>query len=160
MTQIKTKDLKRIRSSNKNRKIVFCSGSFDLLHAGHVLFLEDCKKLGDLVVVALGSDKAIKKYKNKLPVLNDHIRIKVLDSLKPVDYTFLDTATNILTLLKKVFPKLQPDYYVINTDAKFIGERKKIADLFNVKMAIFKRDCPPEFKKISTTKIIEKIKSS
>ena len=48
---------------NDGEKIVFCSGSFDLVHAGHVLFFEDCKKIGEILVVGVGGDAIIKKTK-------------------------------------------------------------------------------------------------
>lgn len=158
MAEIQLKHLTNIRQKHKGKKIVFCSGTFDLFHAGHVLFLEDCKKIGDIVVVGLGSNRAIQNYKNHGPVLNEHLRLKILDSVRLVDYVFIDNTKNILELLKKTFFKLAPDYYVVNTDAKLILEREAIAKNHDVKMIILDRVCPPEYENISTTKIIAKIK--
>jgi len=83
----------------------------------------------------------------------------MLDSLKVVDYVFLDFTDHILTLLKKTFPELKPDYYVINIDANMIPNRKRVAKQYGVKMAILKRQCPSEYKNVSTTKIIKRIKN-
>lgn len=159
MAEIQFKHLTKLRQKYKDKKIVFCSGTFDLLHAGHVLFLEDCKKIGDVVVVGLGGSRTIQAYKGHGPILNEHLRLKVLDSTRPVDYVLIDNTKNIMELLEKTFTKLAPDYYVVNTDAKIIPERKKIAKTHGVKMVILDRVCPPEYENISTTKIIASIKN-
>src|SRR3989344_4608677 len=158
MAIIKIKDFEGIRKKHKNEKIVFCSGTFDLLHAGHVLFLEDCKNYGDILVVGLGGNKIVKSYKNKNPIINEIMRLKTLDSLKIVNYVFLETAEHLFDSLERVFSKLKPDFYVVNSDASLIPERKNIADKHNVKLVILNRKCPRSYDGISTTKIIEKIK--
>lgn len=163
MAIIKFNDLKKVRLKHKKDKIVFVTGVFDLLHAGHILFFEDCKKLGNILVVGLGGDRAIKLSKGKeRPILNQYARIKMLDSLKSVDYCFLDTISDekpYLHILKLVFPKLKPDFYMINDDASQTATRNAITLKHKIKMVISKRVCPPEFEEPSTTKIIEKIKS-
>lgn len=160
MAIIALDELPKLKRKYQNKKIVFCSGSFDLLHAGHVLFFEDCQRLGDILIVALGSRQAITEYKGKGPILNDALRIKMLDSLRQVDYVFLDKTPNLEALLKSVFAKLKPDYYVINEDAQLIAMRQKLADEFKVKLVILKRECPSEYENISTSKIIALIKAS
>lgn len=164
MTNIVLEDLPKIRRKHKNKKIVFCSGCFDLTHAGHVLFFEDCKKIGDILVVAIGTDNSIRRYKgDKRPILNENVRLKVVDALKPVDYTFLDMdayeSDNKFVLLSLVFKDLKPDYYVFNEDAYGIPEREEISKKYGVEMKVLKRWCPEEFEEISTSKIIEKIKA-
>lgn len=155
------KYLPDIRKRYKNKKIVFCSGSFDLTHAGHVLFFEDCKKYGDILVVGIGSDKLIKTFKDgKRPILNNHLRLKMVDSLKPVDVVFLNqskTTEHPQTINEAAFRNLKPDIYVINKDASDIPYRKAMAKKFGVKLVISDRRCPKEFENISTTKIIDKI---
>lgn len=156
-------ELLQLRENNKDKKIVFCSGSFDLPHAGHVLFFEDCKKLGDILVVCIGSDRLIKSLKGgKRPILNENIRLKTIDSLKPVDYCFLNPCSpkeHPLLVIGIVFKKLKPDTYVINEDAFDIPHRLNLCKKYKVKLNILKRWCPSEFDDISTSKIIEKIKS-
>ncbi len=163
MAMITTDDLPTLRRENQGKKIVFCSGSFDLTHAGHVLFFEDCKKLGDLLVVAVARDISIKKRKGeKRPILNEHLRLKMIDSLKPVDYVFMnpDKATeDLLFTIKSTFEKLRPDIYAINDDAFDIPRREQLSKEFGVQLVILPRTFPPEFEGISTSKIIEKIKN-
>ena len=159
MTNIKVKDFENLREKYKNKKIVFCSGTFDLLHAGHVLFLEDCKSQGDILVVGVGSNKIVKSYKNKTPIINESVRLKMLDSLKVVDHVYLENAGHLYDSLKRTFFKLKPDFYVVNFDAGLIPERRKIAEKYKVKLVVLNRKCPQSYDNISTTKIIEKIKN-
>lgn len=155
-------DLPKIREQYKDKKIAFCSGAFDLTHAGHILFFEDCKKHGDVLVVCLGTDALTANVKGSgRPVLNQHIRLKTVASLKPVDYCYVDSAPldqPPLTLLDMTFARLRPDVYVINEDASDIPYRREVSRRFGVELVILPRWCPPEFEDISTTKIIEKIK--
>lgn len=156
-------ELSRLREKYKDKKIVFCSGSFDLFHVGHILFLEDCKKLGDLLVVGVGSDMSLRRNKgDKRPILNEKIRLKTIDSLKPVDYCFIDEISHKghpLSLLDFVFENLKPEIYVINEDAFDIPYREEVSKRFNVKLEILKRWFPEELgKPISTTNLIEEIK--
>ncbi len=158
-------DLKKIRERHKDKKIVFCSGGFDLTHAGHVLFFEDCKRQGDVLVVMAGSDIAVKRDKGeKRPILNEHIRMKIVDALRPVDYCFIDKLlppeAHPLEYIDYVFAELKPDIYVVNDDAFDTPYRRIIADRCGVKFVILKRSCPPEFEKISTSSIIKKIKET
>jgi cytidyltransferase-like protein len=163
MAKIEFKDLRTIRERHKDQKIVFCSGGFDLTHAGHVLFFEDAKKQGDVLVVLVGSDKAVKRDKGPArPILNEHMRIKLVDSLKPVDYTMTDELTSpdkhALHYLDMVFEELRPDVYVANEDAFDIPYRKIFSEKHNAKLVVLKRWSPPEFETISTTKIIGRVK--
>lgn len=157
-------DLKKVMREQKGKKIVYATGCFDLTHAGHVLFLEDCKSLGDILIVQVASDISIGSIKGKnRPVFNENIRLKMVDSFKPVDYCFLDGVDDFSGSLKvqeKVFKDLKPDFYVINNDASNIDSRKKLTEKYSIQMVILKRQCPPEYENISTTKIIEKIKST
>ncbi len=160
---INLQNLEEIRKNNPHKKIVFASGTFDLTHAGHILFFEDCKKFGDMLVIGVGGDSITKQRKGgNRPILNESIRLKTIDSLKPVDFSFIDnisTHENKLALIEAVFEKLKPDFYVINDDAFDIETRKKICSKSGVEIKIIGRWCPPEFQGISTSNIIEKIRN-
>ncbi len=157
---IQYNDLAKIRDIHKDKKIVFCSGSFDLLHAGHVLFFEECKKFGDILVVAVGDDSIIKIKGSNRPILNEYIRIKMVDSLKVVDFCFKHKnvpGAFLNQFMLEVLELLQPNTWVINADASEIDFRKELAKKFNVDIHILNRECPPEFEEISTSNIIKKI---
>ena len=163
MAIIRPEELVAIRSKYPDKKIAFCSGSFDLTHVGHVLFFEDCKKQAEILVVGVGNDELMKTYKGpSRPVLNEHVRLKMVDSLKPVDYVFLQPGTNpdkiLVESLPYTFSNLKPDAYIINEDAFDIATRQNLAKQYNVPLIILPRTCPEEFDAISTTKIIEKIR--
>jgi D-beta-D-heptose 7-phosphate kinase/D-beta-D-heptose 1-phosphate adenosyltransferase len=85
-------------------KIVFTNGCFDLLHVGHVKLLEESKKQGNILVVAINSDKSVKKLKgNGRPLINQDDRAKLLLSLSCVDYVVIfdeETPRPLLKLLK------------------------------------------------------------
>jgi cytidyltransferase-like protein len=153
-------ELDKIRL-NKHKKIVLCSGSFDLTHAGHVLFLEDCKKHGDILVVMVGKDEHVKEHKRS-PILNEHVRIKLIDSLKPVDYCFFseeldETLPISVSEMPSVLNKLRPDKWIINEDAKDQELRQKLSEKYGPELVILRRWCPEEFNNISTSQIIKKI---
>lgn len=160
--RISFNELELIREKHKNHKIAFCSGCFDMTHAGHILFFEDCKTVADILVVALGNDFLIKKIKGeKRPILTQEIRAKTVSSLKPVDYCAIEPIFNTedtLSGLKQALQKLKPDVYCINEDASNINYRKNFCQNLGINLKVFKRTCPEEFDEISTSKIIGKIK--
>ena len=85
----------------------------------------------------------------------------MIDSLKPVDYCFLDrisTGENPLRFVDVALEQLKPEFYVINEDAFDIEYRKQLCARLGVELIILPRSCPSEFDGISATKIIEKIK--
>jgi len=81
VTQIKIKQIaKRLRKTKKT--IVFSNGAFDILHAGHVTYLEKAKSKGDVLIVGVNSDQSIKTYKSKnRPINPQRDRLKVLAAL-------------------------------------------------------------------------------
>lgn len=163
MAIIQQPELTKLRRRHPGKRIVYCSGSFDLPHAGHVLFFEDCKRLGDILVVGVGPDQDLRQNKGPdRPVLNQAIRLKTVDAFKPVDYCFLGKTIpqrgNPLSVMAEVFRQLAPETYAINQDAGNIPYRRQLCRRYRVKLVILERRCPPEFEAISTSKIIQKIK--
>ncbi len=86
------------------RRIVFTNGCFDLLHVGHVTYLEKAKRFGDVLVVGLNSDASVRRLKGPgRPVNSEKDRAKVLAALQAVDYvTFFseDTPLGLICELK------------------------------------------------------------
>lgn len=158
-------DLPRLRAQCRDKRIVFTSGSFDLPHAGHARYLEECRKQGDVLVVAVGKDQDIKVHKGAgRPILNEQVRVKMVDSLKPVDYALLLKSplpgAHLHSPLVEVFQSLKPDRYVLNYDAMNLDFHKGQCKNVGVEFVILNldRNEPPEFESISTSGIIEKIK--
>lgn len=155
--------LQAIRRTSSGQRIGFCSGGFDFTHPGHVLFFEDCKKHCDVLVVGIGSDLVRMIYKHDLtrPIWNEQLRLKMVSSLKSVDYAFiidpLSPDRHPLDELDEVFAVLRPDVYIINSEASDIPYRQAMVAKHGIVMVILERTCPPEFENISTTSIITKI---
>lgn len=162
---VKQKDLSKIRKKFRDKKIAFGTGTFDLIHPGHIIFFKDCKKLGDIVVIGVGSDYDIKVNKSPdRPILNQGARLFIIDSLKPVDFCFITgnmkSKQKPLGLMKKILRSLRPDVWVVNEDAFDIPTREKIAAEVGVKIKVLPRHCPKKFQGISTTQIIGKIQGA
>ena len=92
-SKIKSQDeLKSIveRLRKESKSIVFTNGCFDLIHVGHVRYLQEARKLGDLLIVALNSDDSVKTIKgNKRPIVPEHERAEVLAALECVDFVVI-----------------------------------------------------------------------
>lgn len=155
------RNLARIRERANGKTIVFSSGTFDLTHAGHALFLADCKQLGDILVVAVGPDADAREKGPDRPILNEHVRLHMVRALKPVDYAFTNKPAqgNNERFLGEVFKILKPDIYALNSDISDLPHRGRAAKKHGVKVVVLERSCPPEFERISTTNLIEKIKN-
>ncbi|MDA9801532.1 D-glycero-beta-D-manno-heptose-7-phosphate kinase [Candidatus Pseudothioglobus singularis] len=92
---------------NNNEKIVFTNGCFDILHFGHIKYLEEAKSFGDKLIVGLNSDKSIKKIKGKnRPVNCQEDRAYILASLEAVDYVVIFNEDTPISLIKKIKPDL------------------------------------------------------
>ncbi len=95
--------------------IVATNGCFDILHAGHVQYLQEAKSLGDKLVVGLNSDKSVKKLKGKArPFNNQKNREIVLNALECVDEVIIFDSINCSSFLEQV----KPDIYVKGGDYK------------------------------------------
>jgi len=90
-----------------NKKIVTTNGVFDILHLGHVAYLEEAKKLGDVLIVGVNSDASARQNKgDKRPINGEKSRIGVLAGLESVDYTFLFDEKNPRAWLEKIKPHI------------------------------------------------------
>lgn len=140
--------LKNLRAQHK--KIVFTNGVFDIIHRGHVEYLSEAKKLGDILIVGMNSDSSVKMIKGDMrPVVNEENRSIVLASLKPVDYVVLFYEDNPFDLISRILP----DILVKGADwseDKIIGADIVKANGGEVKTIKFIQDN-------SSTGIIEKI---
>ena len=89
----------------KGKKIVTCNGSFDILHIGHIKFLEEANEQGDILIVGLNSDSSIKKYKDpKRPVNKEQYRAELVAALEMVDYVTIFDETTPIQLLEVIKP--------------------------------------------------------
>ncbi len=97
----------------KNKK-VFVSGCFDMLHSGHVAFLNEAAQYGD-VYVGLGSDKTIRELKGRETINSELERKYMLENLKSVKKVIINKGSGILDFLPTL-DEIQPDIFVVNED--------------------------------------------
>lgn len=92
---------------NKGKKIVFTNGCFDILHLGHVEYLNEAKAQGDVLVVAINSDESVRKLKGAdRPINNEHDRAEMLLNLKAVDCVQVFTEQTPLEIIKLIKPNV------------------------------------------------------
>lgn len=92
---------------NADKKIVFTNGCFDILHRGHVSYLAEARKLGDLLIIGLNSDASVRKLKGpERPINNEQDRKHVLSALRSVDFVEIFDSPTPLDLILKVKPKI------------------------------------------------------
>mgnify|MGYP001322547934 FL=1 len=151
-SQIKNLDEITILSNelkDKNKKIIFTNGCFDILHAGHVKYLEESKNLGDILIIGLNSNHSVSLLKGDQRPINDEMdRAIILSSLKSVDYVVIFDEDTPYNLIKAIKP------HILVKGGDYKGKRVVGDDIANeLKYINF-------IKNKSTTKLIEKIKQS
>jgi rfaE bifunctional protein nucleotidyltransferase chain/domain len=114
----KTKSLSELRTilrsaKSKGKTIVLANGCFDLIHAGHIRYLKEARRKGDVLVVALNSDSSIRKLKGKRrPLLPQKERAEILSSFPFVDYLLIFRETDV----EKILRILKPDFHAKGSD--------------------------------------------
>lgn len=92
---------------NKDKKIVFTNGCFDLLHLGHVEYLNEARALGECLVIAINSDESVRRIKGSdRPINNEHDRALMLLNLKSVDCVQIFHNETPLEIIKLIRPKI------------------------------------------------------
>ncbi|MFQ5896733.1 MAG: D-glycero-beta-D-manno-heptose 1-phosphate adenylyltransferase [Candidatus Methylomirabilia bacterium] len=115
------------RLRHEGRRLVLANGCFDLLHVGHVRYLQAAKQLGDVLIVALNSDASVRRIKGPgRPVVNQDERAEILAALYPVDYVVIfddDTVDRLVT-------RLRPDVHAKGSDyaEESVPERGAVLD--------------------------------
>ncbi|MCS7014047.1 MAG: D-glycero-beta-D-manno-heptose 1-phosphate adenylyltransferase [Chloroherpetonaceae bacterium] len=93
------------RIKQQGKTVVFTNGCFDILHAGHVQYLEKAKALGDFLVVAINSDASVRRLKGEhRPINSEQDRAYILSRLKPVDAVVLFDDDTPLRIIEALLP--------------------------------------------------------
>ena len=146
------KDLKKVveRLKKEGKRVVFTNGCFDLIHVGHTRYLQEARKLGDVLIVGVNSDRSVRRIKGKKrPVIPEEERAEVLSALQCVDFVVIfhePDPLNIISLLK-------PDVLVKGGDWSedaIIG--REVVESIGGKVVRI-----PEIKGASSSSIIDKI---
>jgi len=154
MTLITLDEAKNIRENlrKQGKKVVVTNGCFDILHVGHIRYLQKTKSYGDILFVLLNSDLSVKKIKGEdRPINNENDRAEILSALSCVDYVVKFDESSVSNLLEI----LKPDVYTKGADytLETLPERDIVKKLnIDVKFIDFVNGK-------STTNLIEKIKN-
>ncbi len=122
---------------------VFVSGCFDLLHSGHIAFLQDAARFGD-VYVAIGGDETVRRLKNKTPVFFEQERKNILEALSCVHEAFISPTPDTMDVaaLKMdfvpVLDKVQPDIFFVNADGD-TPEKRAVMKARNIQYIVAER---------------------
>ncbi|MBN2246168.1 MAG: adenylyltransferase/cytidyltransferase family protein [Candidatus Aminicenantes bacterium] len=111
----------------KGQRIVLANGCFDLIHVGHIRYLKESKKQGDILVVALNSDRSIAKLKGKgRPLLKEQERAKIIGSFFFVDFLTIFDQPNVEHILRA----LKPDVHAKGSDytKETVPERETVQE--------------------------------
>lgn len=143
--------LNKIRQAISRTTFVFTNGCYDILHVGHIRFLQKAKSLGDMLVVGLNSDRSVRMIKGpKRPIIPQDQRAEVLSAIESVDYIIMYDKPTPLELIVRV----RPDILVKGEDweeDKIIGGKEVIEYGGRVERIKFTT-------KTSTSEIIERIR--
>lgn len=144
-------DLLQIKEERKNEQMVFSNGCFDILHVGHVRYLNEARSFGDYLVIGLNSDRSVRQLKGPdRPINQQDSRAVMLAALAFVDYVVIFDEETPLVLIQQLLPDILvkgSDY-----DPKDIeGGKEVIANGGKVVTV-------PLVEGFSSTKIINKLK--
>jgi len=151
----KIKGIEELRGIVKNLKkqnkiVITTNGVFDILHIGHIRYLEEAKKLGNILIVAINSDSSTKQIKDpKRPLNNENDRAEAVAALECIDYVIIFNEENPMKILEEI----KPNIHVKGGDYK-INEiiEKNIIEKNNGKVVLI-----PKVNGYSTTNYINKI---
>lgn len=102
-----------LQAQRKGQTVVFANGCFDLIHVGHVRYLESARELGDILVLALNSDQSVRALKGAgRPILSELERAEILSAFESVDVVLIfDDPT-----VDRILQTLRPDIHAKGTD--------------------------------------------
>jgi len=110
-------------------KVVLAGGVFDIIHPGHIHTLKAAKALGDVLVVAIATDKTAQKMKKRIPLHNQELRRELVDCLSMVDIAVVGHENDIFETVKLVKPEIIALGYDQTHQEKFISDGCKRINL-------------------------------
>ena len=122
---MKLSRLEELPALLKDRKVVLANGCFDILHVGHVRYLEAARALGDVLVVAVNSDRSVRSIKDPgRPILDETERVALISALRCVDHVILFDEPDV----RRVIEVLKPAVHAKGTDytEESVPERQQV----------------------------------
>jgi FAD synthetase len=140
-------------------KIVMATGTFDILHPGHGLYLKKAKELGGneaKLVVVVACDSTVRKRK-RFPIVDENQRLEMVKMLKPVDEAYLGHKTDMFKIVKEI----NPNIIAIGNDQEFdTSKLQKQLELNEIVVEVKRVDDYKKSELDSSCKIIKKIKNT
>jgi rfaE bifunctional protein nucleotidyltransferase chain/domain len=110
---VKRRSIEELPALAAGRKVVLANGCFDILHVGHVRYLEGARRLGDTLVVAINSDRSVRALKGEgRPILNENERVALVSALRCVDHVVVFDEGDVT----RVLDVLRPSIHAKGTD--------------------------------------------
>jgi rfaE bifunctional protein nucleotidyltransferase chain/domain len=110
---VKRRSIEELAALVAGRKVVLANGCFDILHVGHVRYLEGARRLGDTLVVAINSDRSVRALKGEgRPILNENERVALVSALRCVDHVVVFDEGDVT----RVLDVLRPSIHAKGTD--------------------------------------------
>jgi len=152
------KELGKIVKAYKTlgKRVVCTIGSWDMLHIGHLRYLNRAKSLGDILIVGVDSDRAIKIYKDNpiRPIIPENERMEMLGYQEFIDYiTLVDDVDDKGSWKLELLKKTNPDVFVVVAGESYSEQQKKDIAKFCGKLHIL----PRQAGKTSSTNIVENV---
>lgn len=120
-----------------NKKKVFVSGCYDLLHSGHVEFFRQAAEYGDLYV-GIGSDATIQEYKHHKTVYSEQERLFMVKSIRYVTGAYINSGSGILDFLPTL-DIVKPDILVVNSDGGS-EDKRRVCEERGIEYVVLQRD--------------------
>ena len=138
---------------------VFVSGTYDILHAGHVQFFKEAKALGDYLVVSFCSGKNLELYKGRKSCIPDDNKKVLLESIRYIDKVYIGDDNGGIWDFVSAFLLEKPDILAVTEDDKYSEEKRIFCKEHEVMFVILPKT-PPMATSVSTSSIIKKILES
>src|SRR6516225_5138426 len=150
---MKLRQLQDLPPLVRGKKIVLANGCFDILHVGHIRYLEGARAEGDALIVGVNADRSVSGLKGPgRPVLDEQARALLVAAVRAVDYVVIFAEPNVESLLEE----LRPDVHAKGTDytPETVPERAA-ADRLGVRVAIV-----GDSKEHSTRELLERVRKA
>ena len=134
-------------------KKIFISGCYDILHAGHVQFFNECKALGDHLTVCFASDEVLWAHKNRRSSIPQEHKRALLQALEMVDDVVMGENMEIGLDFLDHFLRIMPDILAVTDDDRYGDKKRQLCAQHGVEYLVLPKT-PPKFEPVSTTNIV------
>ncbi len=139
-------------------KKVFVSGSFNVLHAGHIRFFRDASALGDYLIVSFPPADLLWKLYDKKSLLDDEDKLALLRSLQMVDEVVLSTDDDVELSFRSAFLAAKPDILAVTTDDQYKEAKRRLCEENGAEFVVLEKS-RPEGKMTSSSEVVSRIKA-